>query len=54
MPLSLTRPGEIEAWLAALMAEAMNLQRPLPDAALQIVARGSKEDGPQVAYEDTP
>jgi putative SOS response-associated peptidase YedK len=44
MLVILTRPGEIEAWLAAPMAEALSLQRPLPDDALRIVARGLKED----------
>jgi putative SOS response-associated peptidase YedK len=46
MPVILTRPDEIEAWLAAPIMEALKLQRPLPDGALRIVARGSKEDGP--------
>ena len=49
MPVILTRPDEIEAWLVAPTAEVLKLQRPLPDDALRIVARGSKEDGPQVA-----
>ena len=49
MPVILTRPDEIEAWLVASIAEVLKLQRPLPDDALRIVARGSKEDGPQVA-----
>src|ERR1700690_944887 len=46
MPVILTRPDEIEAWLAAPIIEALKLQRPLPDDALRIVARGLKEDGP--------
>ena len=45
MPVILTRPDEIEAWLVAPTAEVLKLQRPLPDDALRIVARGSKEDG---------
>jgi putative SOS response-associated peptidase YedK len=49
MPVILTRPDEIETWLVAPTAEVLKLQRPLPDDALRIVARGSKEDGPQVA-----
>src|SRR5271170_5083166 len=49
MPVILTRPDEIEAWLVAPTAEVLKLQRPLPDDALRIVARGSKEDGAQVA-----
>jgi hypothetical protein len=35
--------------MTAPAAEAMKLQRPLPDGALTIVARGLKEDGPIVA-----
>jgi putative SOS response-associated peptidase YedK len=46
MRVILTRPDEIESWLAAPTPEALRLQRPLPDDALQIVARGLKEDGP--------
>ena len=45
MPVILTRPDEVEAWLAAPWAEAAALQRPLPDGALRIVARGLKQDG---------
>jgi putative SOS response-associated peptidase YedK len=45
MPVILTQPGEIEAWLSAPTPEALKLQRPLPDGALKIVARGEKEDG---------
>ena len=45
MPVILTRPEEIEAWLTAPSADALKLQRPLPDNALRIVARGQKRDG---------
>lgn len=45
MPVILTEPGEIEAWLTAPWAEARTLQRPMPDGTLQIVARGEQEDG---------
>ena len=46
MPVILTAPEEIETWLTAPAAEALKLQRPLPDGALRIVARGAKKDGP--------
>ncbi|MFG1399805.1 SOS response-associated peptidase [Roseixanthobacter pseudopolyaromaticivorans] len=46
MPAILTDPEEVEAWLTAPWEEACRLQRPLPDNALMVVARGSKNDGP--------
>ena len=45
MPVILRTPEEVEHWLAAPTPEALKLQRPLPDGALKIVARGEKEDG---------
>ena len=45
MPVILTTPGEVEAWLTAPTAEALKLQRPLPNGALHIAARGTKDDG---------
>jgi len=45
MPVILTTPEEVDSWLAAPMAVALTLQRPLPDGALKIVARGGKSDG---------
>jgi len=45
MPVILTEPEEIERWLSAATPDALQLQRPLPDGALKIVARGEKEDG---------
>ena len=44
MPVILTTAHEIEQWLTAPTAEALKLQRPLPDGSLMIVARGSKTD----------
>jgi hypothetical protein len=44
MPVMLTTPEEIEAWLEAEIGEAAGLQRSLPDVALRIVAKGEKED----------
>jgi hypothetical protein len=38
-------PDEVETWLQAPAAIALQLQRPLPDQALRIVARGQKQDG---------
>lgn len=44
MPVILTTPAEIETWLTAPTAEAVKLQRPLPDGALWAVARGKRGD----------
>jgi putative SOS response-associated peptidase YedK len=44
MPVILTKPEELEAWLTRPWEQAKVLQRPLPDGALKIVARGEKED----------
>ena len=45
MPVILTTAEEIEAWMTAPAEEALRLQRPLPDGALRVVARGHKRDG---------
>ena len=44
MPVILTTAEEIGHWLTAPLQEALQLQRPLPDGSLSIVARGGKED----------
>ncbi|MDI7776606.1 SOS response-associated peptidase [Asticcacaulis sp. EMRT-3] len=46
MPVFLRNAEEVETWLTAPTEEALKLQRPLPDAALKIVARGTKLDRP--------
>ena len=44
MPVILTSSDEADRWLEAETANALALQRPLPDDALRIVAKGEKED----------
>ena len=45
MPVILTTPAECDPWLEQDTLDALKLQRPLPDDALRIVAKGEKEDG---------
>ena len=45
MPVILTTEDEVEMWLSAPAEIALALQRPLPDEALNIVARGARQDG---------
>ena len=55
MPVILTTPAEVDLWLAADAPKALELQRPLPDDALRIVASGEREDGARednVPYRD--
>ena len=42
MPVILTTATEVETWLTAPTTDALALQRPLPDGALRIVARGDR------------
>ncbi|MCG7360420.1 SOS response-associated peptidase [Roseomonas sp. ACRSG] len=45
MPVILTDPDEWDTWLEAPWEQASILQRPLPDGALQMVAKGGRQDG---------
>lgn len=45
MPVILGQ-DDVERWLTAPAAEALKLQRPLPDGSLRIVVRGEPEDWP--------
>ena len=44
MPVILTTDTEIETWMTATAEEALKLQRPLPNGALQVVASGERKD----------
>ena len=48
MPVILSTREEIDTWLEASTPVALQLQRPLPDDALVIVARGLRQDGGDV------
>jgi hypothetical protein len=44
MPVILTTAEEVDLWLAADAPKALELQRPLSDDALRIVASGERQD----------
>src|SRR5580658_1918294 len=44
MPVILTTAAEIDQWLEGETVDALELQRPLPDETLRIVAKGEKQD----------
>jgi putative SOS response-associated peptidase YedK len=44
MPVILTTEEEVDVWLNAPAQIAMELQRPLPDGELKIVAKGERQD----------
>ncbi len=44
MPVILTAREEIDLWMSAPAGEVLKLQKPLPDNALKIVARGERQD----------
>ena len=43
MPVILTKPEDWETWLTADWAEAVKLQRPMPDGTLRVAARGKSD-----------
>jgi putative SOS response-associated peptidase YedK len=54
MPVILTTPEECDAWMTAPIPEALELQRPLADGLLSVVARGENQDPPASSPERAP
>jgi putative SOS response-associated peptidase YedK len=54
MPVILATPEEVDLWLSGETAAALALQRPLPDEALRIVAKGEKEDASPAGGRPSP
>jgi len=50
-PVILKTPDGVDVWLSAETKDALELQRPLPDGALKIVARGERSDGKDLALD---
>ena len=48
MPVILATEEECDRWMSASIPEALQLQRPLADGLLRVVAIGSRQDGPQL------
>lgn len=53
MPVILTTQAECDSWMEAPAAEALELQRPLADGLLTVVAKGAKQDPPSGAQAPT-